>query len=126
MSEYCNMCGHVVVRVSGNLTGAFTCRRSLAGAQITRLINADCLQLVSLNIKFTRNCELLPDSILICWKLRNIFSEYSGRVNFSVPPVISHFERQLTLILLTWSIGWARNNASKWQTGFNFAFKGLL
>ena len=31
----------------------------------------------------------------------------------------------LTLILLTWKIGWAPNNASKWQMGFNLAFKGL-
>jgi len=31
----------------------------------------------------------------------------------------------LTLILLTWWIGWAPNNASKWQMGFNSAFKGL-
>jgi len=30
----------------------------------------------------------------------------------------------LTLVLLTWRIWWA-NNASKWQTGFNSAFKGL-
>jgi len=32
----------------------------------------------------------------------------------------------LTLILLTWRIGWAPNNASKWQMGFNSAFKGLM
>jgi len=32
----------------------------------------------------------------------------------------------LTLILLTWRIWWARNNASKWQMGFNSAFKGLM
>jgi hypothetical protein len=31
----------------------------------------------------------------------------------------------LTLILLTWNIGWAFNNANKWQMGFNSAFKGL-
>ena len=31
----------------------------------------------------------------------------------------------LTLILLTWKIGWFPNNASKWQIGFNLAFKGL-
>ena len=31
----------------------------------------------------------------------------------------------LTLILLTWSIGWVPNNASRWQMGFNSAFKGL-
>jgi hypothetical protein len=32
----------------------------------------------------------------------------------------------LTLILLTWRIGWAPNNASKWQMEFNSAFKGLM
>ena len=31
----------------------------------------------------------------------------------------------LTLILLTWRIWWAPNNASKWQMGFNLAFKVL-
>jgi len=30
----------------------------------------------------------------------------------------------LTLILLTWRIGWAPNNAISWQMGFNLAFKG--
>jgi hypothetical protein len=33
--------------------------------------------------------------------------------------------QQLTLILLTCTIGRAPNNASKWQMGFNSAFKGL-
>ena len=31
----------------------------------------------------------------------------------------------LTLILLIWKTGWA-NNASKWQVGYNLAFKGLM
>ena len=31
----------------------------------------------------------------------------------------------LTPILLTWRIWWALNIASKWQLGFNSAFKGL-
>jgi hypothetical protein len=31
----------------------------------------------------------------------------------------------LTLILLTWRIWWAPNNASKWQMGFNSTFKGV-
>ena len=31
----------------------------------------------------------------------------------------------LTLTLLTWRIWWAPTNASKWQMGFNSAFKGL-
>jgi hypothetical protein len=34
--------------------------------------------------------------------------------------------RDLTLILLTWVIGWAPNNARKWQMGFILAFKGLI
>jgi hypothetical protein len=32
----------------------------------------------------------------------------------------------LTLILLMWRIGWAPKNASRWQMGFNSAFKGLI
>jgi hypothetical protein len=32
----------------------------------------------------------------------------------------------LTLILPTWRIWWPPNNASKWQIGFNSAFKGLI
>jgi len=32
----------------------------------------------------------------------------------------------LTLILLRWRIWWAPNNASRWQMGFNSAFKGLM
>jgi len=32
----------------------------------------------------------------------------------------------LTLILLTWRIWWAPNNASKWQMGFNLVFIGLI
>jgi len=31
----------------------------------------------------------------------------------------------LTLILLTWGIWWAPNNASEWQMGFDPAFNGL-
>ena len=32
----------------------------------------------------------------------------------------------LTLILLKWRKWWTPNNASKWQMGFNSAFKGLM
>ena len=31
-----------------------------------------------------------------------------------------------TLILLTWRIWWASNNASKWKMGFSLAFRGLI
>jgi len=33
--------------------------------------------------------------------------------------------RNLTLNPLTWKTWWAPNNASRWQMGFNSAFKGL-
>jgi len=35
-------------------------------------------------------------------------------------------DKTLTLILLMWRIWGAPNNASKWQMGFNSAFKGLI
>jgi len=38
----------------------------------------------------------------------------------------SQLTKLLTLILLTWRIWWAFNNASRWQIGFNLAFKGLI
>jgi hypothetical protein len=37
----------------------------------------------------------------------------------------SQDKQPLTLTLRTWRIWWAPNNASKWQIGFNSAFKGL-
>jgi len=37
----------------------------------------------------------------------------------------SRFRRHLTLILLTWRLWWAPNNARKWQMGFNSALEGL-
>jgi len=35
---------------------------------------------------------------------------------------VSYKQEKLTLILLTWRIWWAPDNASKWQMGFNLAF----
>jgi len=32
---------------------------------------------------------------------------------------------ELTIILLTWRIRWATNNASRWQMGFNLVLKSL-
>ena len=39
--------------------------------------------------------------------------------------LLSIFPHSLTLILLMWRIWWASNNSSRWQIGFNSAFKGL-
>ena len=38
---------------------------------------------------------------------------------------IKLFRWYLTLNLLTWKIWWAPNNVSRWEVGFNSAFKGL-
>jgi hypothetical protein len=62
------------------------------------------------------------------WKREKNFwrCQYSNLGHFRLYP--SHYKHQamasLTLILLMWRIWWA-NNASKWQMGFNSAFKGL-
>jgi len=40
-----------------------------------------------------------------------------------IPSLWTACEDGLTLILLTWRIWWAANNASKWQMGFNSVFK---
>jgi hypothetical protein len=39
--------------------------------------------------------------------------------------ILCRLKVNLTLILLMCRIWWAPNNASKWQMGFNLAFKGL-
>jgi len=64
-----------------------------------------------------------------CWKRThfilciNCWSFLMTRGYFATHEVIiSCF---LILILLTWRIWWAPNNASKWQMGFNSAFQKL-
>jgi hypothetical protein len=53
------------------------------------------------------------------------FQLNSLSLNIRKTHFIQFSSKSLTLILLTWSIGWVPNNASKWQMGFNSAFKGL-
>jgi len=66
----------------------------------------------------------------------DVFHSIKGWMNAWVPTVpefrparlhyITSFNSSLftlNLILLTWRIWWAPNNASKWQMGFNSAFK---
>jgi hypothetical protein len=47
-------------------------------------------------------------------------------INVRLNEADSSLQYSSTLILLTWSIGWAPNNANRWQMGFNLAFKGLI
>jgi hypothetical protein len=56
-----------------------------------------------------RPCVVRPSPPLLCaWNIS-----------------ICEAELTLILILLTWRKWWTPNNASKWQMGFNSAFKGL-
>jgi len=59
--------------------------------------------------------------ILIKKKLTHERTDSFLNFGFVSPCIIIY----LTFILLTWRIWWAPNNASKWQMGFNLAFKGL-
>jgi len=44
---------------------------------------------------------------------------------FPPDPQIWRWHDTLTLILLTWRIWWAPNNASRWQMGFDSVYRGL-
>jgi len=66
------------------------------------------------NNRITINCRSL------CMHARLLGRSVLGRSTGRVEP-----EMLLTLILLTWRIWWAPNNANIWQIGFNSAFKGL-
>ena len=59
----------------------------------------------------------------------NVFPVSLNCIYHGNDPLHSHslcIPAVLTLILLTWRIRWAPNNASRWQMGFNLAFKGLM
>ena len=60
----------------------------------------------------------------ICWiyaRIPYIFYPLFHNINFMLPDVAT-----LTLTLLTWRMWWTATSASKWQMGFNSAFKGLI
>jgi len=50
---------------------------------------------------------------------------YKMTMDLSTGYYNSKITLNLTLNSLTWKIWWAPNNASRWQMGFNSAFKGL-
>ena len=75
-----------------------------------------CSRMVSLPPHFTLNLQMLT----VLTQFTSKWKSFSD-VRFKQRAVIEF----LTLILLAWKIWWAPNNASKWQMGFNSAFKGL-
>jgi hypothetical protein len=68
----------------------------------------------------------LPDDMIAAdFIFLRAFLTKSGTVILSDKPLpYFYMQFKLTLILLMWRIGWAPNNASRWQMGFNSAFKG--
>ena len=60
-----------------------------------------------------------------CLSLHWTVTSLHKKPNALRPPAKFAVLSFLTLTLLTWRIGWAPNNARRWQMGFNSAFKGL-
>jgi hypothetical protein len=50
---------------------------------------------------------------------------FHGFSHYLINRTIFGGKSNLTLYVLTWRIWWAADNASKWQMGFYWAFKGL-
>ena len=80
-------------------------------------------------------CVLSCDELIICpeefyrlWCVVVCDLETSriGAPYIYVYDISSLRVNDLTLILLTWRKWWTPNNATKWQMGFNSAFKGLI
>jgi len=61
--------------------------------------------------------------LVLKWYQRQFTAAAYCLIFFTNTYKLSH---SLTLIMLTWRIRWAPNNASKWQIGFNSSFKGLI
>jgi hypothetical protein len=60
------------------------------------------------------------------WKLRSSRKRTSVAKHSVASSADTSSVFDLTLILPTWKIRWAPNNARKWQMGFNWVFKPLI
>jgi len=65
---------------------------------------------------------LLMLSLSLLWSSFSLYQKITPTSGFAATPGTPASIPYLTLILLTSNIGWAPNNASKWQMGFNLAF----
>ena len=63
--------------------------------------------------------------ILIAFPLQQCLNKPDSLLRYTYISRLVYDYACLTLILLKWKIWWASNNASRWQMGFNSAFKGL-
>jgi len=116
--------------------GALPCRkRSLMTARVSILLKSraslTCFRACFLpgRAKDLSASRYLHMQWIYMW-LRNLFSGaecFHGDMTLANATQTTNHKQPmtLTLILLTWRIWWAPNNSSKWQMGFNSAFKGL-
>jgi hypothetical protein len=59
-------------------------------------------------------------------RFSRMWMKFASRCPWQNANVIVTGFHSLTLSPLMWRIWWAPNNASRWQMGFNWAFKGLI
>jgi len=69
--------------------------------------------------------EKLHPQALCLLIVTNFIWIISAHACYRMISVFRETECSLTIILLTWRIWWAPNNANIWQRGFNSAFKEL-
>jgi len=69
---------------------------------------------------------LPPSSQKFVWITDRNENQYGGLSVLDQYKAGGFINNSLTLILLTWRIWWAPNNASKWQMGLNSVCKGLI
>ena len=80
-----------------------------------------CLVVLWWNVCFLHPTATLSLLFVVYWEIRAVCS--IPNVYYELLIILSF--TLLTLILLMWRIWWAPNNASRWQMGFNSAFKVL-
>jgi len=62
--------------------------------------------------------------VSVVTKVADEYATSAFGVEYGDRKLLQNSGKQLALIVLMWRIWWAPNNASKWQMGFNSAFKG--
>jgi hypothetical protein len=74
----------------------------------------------------SKECSQALSFLSHCQETVKSQEEANSYLTISAAVTRKEMLKHLTLILLTWRIWWAPNNASRWQMGFNSAFKGLM
>jgi hypothetical protein len=96
---------------------------------IYRSSHVDCMEIVYVTYALHRDCYTNAGIWCACKRNHTFYHcarfNHVSNVKNSGALESDQITSSLTLILLTWKIWWAPNNASKWKMGFNSVFKGL-